>query len=322
MKKILFYDCASPFSYDSQTLNTRAIGGTEATVIRVAEALSTIHDITVAQAYRSEKDKNHGHLTMVRYVPLEYPVLHDYDVLICVRKIDERCKNFKGQTFVLCQNFDEDILEIGSFLKNTNGTLISVSNHLMRLNKELIPGIKHTCIYNPIDDDLIKDNTPRNKNKLVFFSSPHKGFFDTLYAFGLMRTIIPELTLYYSNPGYIHWPHQTPDNAINLGQLPFTEIIKHVREAFCVFYINRIFPETFGLIYAEANAVGTPVLAHDFGAAREILHPNNPVIDCNNLLQVRDTFLQWYFERSPIVEVVEKFKISNVMKHWIDLIEN
>jgi len=312
--KILFYDCASTFSYGSKTFQTNAIGGTEATVIRIAEALSNYHNITVAQKYRTEVDST----TKVSYVPLDY--LNDPDVVICVRKIDDFVKKFKVKVHVLCQNFDEDLIEIGELLKENKGTLISVSNHLLEINKKLLPDINHVCIYNVIDDDLYEDNTPRDKNKLVFFSSPHKGFFDTLYAFGLMRTLVPQLTLYYSNPGYIMWPHQTPPNAIDLGCLPYNQIIKHVREAFCVFYINKIFPETFGLIYAEANAVGTPVLTHYHGAAREILHPNNPIIDCNHLPNVRDTFMDWYLNGTPIVAGVDKFRTSKVVQNWLALL--
>jgi len=314
--KILFYDCASPFSYDSKTFQTNAIGGTEATVIRVAEALSNYHDITVAQKYRTEVNI----LTKVKYVPLDYPITPD--IVVCVRKIDEVVKRFGSNTkiHVLCQNFDEDLIEIRAFLRKTNGFLISVSDHLLKINKKLLPDIHHMRIYNPIDDNLIENDTPRDKNKLVFFSSPHKGLFDTLYVFNLMRSaLLPQLTLYYSNPGYIDWPHQTTQNAINLGCLPYEQIIKHVRESFCVFYINKIFPETFGLIYAEANAVGTPVLTHDHGAAREILHPNNPIIDCNYLPNVRDTFTDWYLKGAPEVAGVQKFRISNVLQDWLVL---
>jgi len=314
--KILFYDCASPFSYDSNTFKTNAIGGTEATIIRVAEALSAFHGVTVAQKYRDTINT----LTNVKYVPLDFVYDKSFDVMVCVRKIDDFCKRFKNKVYVLCQNFDEDLVEIGSFLKETNGTLVSVSDHLLEINQKILPDIKHTRIYNPIDDNLTEDESiKRDKNKLVFFSSPHKGFFDTLYVFGLMKTIVPELKLYYSNPGYLVWPHETPTNAINLGSLPFEEIIQHVRESFCVFYINRVFPETFGLIYAEANAVGTPVLTHDFGSAREILHSNNPVLDCNNILSIRDTFMQWYLNESPKVTGVDKFRTSKVVQDWLNL---
>jgi glycosyltransferase involved in cell wall biosynthesis len=269
--------------------------------------------------------------TKVKYAPLNHPCVQGADFLICVRHVDNFCKNFKGRVCVLCQNFDKDenehgkLINIGPFILEKKGTLISVSNHLMEINKKLLPDINHICIYNPIDDDLKEDSTPRNKNKLVYFSSPHKGFHDTVFVFNLLRMNIPgyleELTFYYANPGYLYYPNLNVANAVNLGNLPFNQVIKHVREAFCVFYINRIFPETFGLIYAEANAVGTPVLTHDFGSAKEILHPNNLPIDCNVLTNVRDTFMDWYLNKPPLVTGVDKFRTSVVIKDWLNLIE-
>ena len=53
--------------------------------------------------------------------------------------------------------------------------------------------------------------------------------------------------------------------------MPYTRIIPAVRTALCTFAPNFIFPETFGLVYAESKAVGTPVLTHDIGAATEVL---------------------------------------------------
>jgi hypothetical protein len=41
--KVLFYDVSSEFVYTSETFNRFAIGGTESTVIRIAEALSSYH---------------------------------------------------------------------------------------------------------------------------------------------------------------------------------------------------------------------------------------------------------------------------------------
>ncbi len=55
--------------------------------------------------------------------------------------------------------------------------------------------------------------------------------------------------------------------------------MQHIRESLCVFYPQTQRCETFGLVYAESNAVGTPVLAHDFGAAREVLSSPDQLIN-------------------------------------------
>ena len=44
-----------------------------------------------------------------------------------------------------------------------------------------------------------------------------------------------------------------------------------MRRALCTFHPNFLIPETFGLVYAESHALGTPVLTHDFGAAAEVV---------------------------------------------------
>ena len=46
---------------------------------------------------------------------------------------------------------------------------------------------------------------------------------------------------------------------------------REVRSALCTFFPNFVIPETFGLVFAESHALGTPVLAHDCGAAAEIV---------------------------------------------------
>jgi glycosyltransferase involved in cell wall biosynthesis len=44
-----------------------------------------------------------------------------------------------------------------------------------------------------------------------------------------------------------------------------------VRGALCTFFPNFVIPETFGLVFAESHALGTPVLTLDCGAALEVL---------------------------------------------------
>src|SRR4051812_11298540 len=93
-----------------------------------------------------------------------------------------------------------------------------------------------------------------------------------------MRPVIPGLRLHVANPGYKPLPMRDFPGVTWLGSLPPAEAIAQARTALGVFMPNLHLPETFGLVFAEANAVGTPVLTHDLGAAREVLHPANPVL--------------------------------------------
>jgi Glycosyl transferases group 1 len=89
---------------------------------------------------------------------------------------------------------------------------------------------------------------------------------------------MPDLRLRVGSPGYKSLRRariESVDGKIDgvdwLGALPHERILQEVRTALCVFYPNFVLPETFGLVLAEAKAVGTPVLTHACGAASEVL---------------------------------------------------
>ncbi|AQT69234.1 GDP-mannose-dependent alpha-(1-2)-phosphatidylinositol mannosyltransferase [Anaerohalosphaera lusitana] len=52
-----------------------------------------------------------------------------------------------------------------------------------------------------------------------------------------------------------------------VGPLERDELFK---EAFCLLHLNEL-PERFGLVMAEANAAGVPVIAYDRGSCREVI---------------------------------------------------
>ncbi len=126
-------------------------------------------------------------------------------------------------------------------------------------------------IYNPVDDDLVPDDSAVDDRKLVFFSSPNKGLAYSLDAFRALRRRMPDLRLQVGNPGYKIRRSATIPGVEYLGPLPQERIHKEVRSALCTFFPNFVLPETFGLVFAESKAVGTPVLTHDCGAAAEIV---------------------------------------------------
>ena len=204
-------------------------------------------------------------------------------------------------------------------------------------------------IYNPIDDDLSASDVPVDPYKLVFFSSPHKGLSVAIDAFKYIHNKNSLFKFYIANPGYqkinrinhsgIHW----------LGELSHASIIEHVRTALCVFYPNFVYPETFGLVLAESNAVGTPVLTHPVGAAEEVLggdeHQLQPI---NTALLAAEkisrffprgpwrswltrfgglgayqdyfrTLMEWSIQR-PVVTAHESLRIRNVIARWKEIL--
>jgi glycosyltransferase involved in cell wall biosynthesis len=135
----------------------------------------------------------------------------------------------------------------------------------------------HT-IYNPIDDALAPNGAPVDRNKLVFFSSPNKGLKFTLDAFRSLRRWMPELRLVVGNPGYKVRKSAEIEGVEYLGPQPQARIHEEVRTALCTFFPNFVIPETFGLVFAESNALGTPVLTYDCGAAAEVVGDRNQIL--------------------------------------------
>ncbi len=322
----LFIDTTCPKQYSDLSLIVGGIGGTEATVIRIAENVPS--PVTVAQHCRTtEMTSSSG----VSYRPLLYGdlksrwgqivVLRSPDVAITMRK---RFKHTTSFWLWLHDAPTKYLADKAKQLADLNIGIICVSNWQKTQVLELFrahgvqayPKIK--MIYNPIANELDSDNTAVDPNKLVFFSSPHKGLSETLTMFQKLREFDPALELHIANPGYFpSMDVSTAKNVHNLGELAHEEVIKQVRSALCVFYPNTVFPETFGLVLAEANAVGTPVLTHPIGAVHETLtNPGTQIVDCKNIKTVVDKVLEWKAGGRPEVHANKAFRLENVIREW------
>lgn len=324
-KRILFLDVTAPKPYDLHTLLNEPQGGTESTVTRVAEGLARRgYQVTVGQKVRQEPGAGEAaYLPLDEALETEKP--HTTIGLrnsLLVPEMKERFPDAKRVLWLHDFNQNEIVSNYDS-LKGTDTKIICVSRtHKTSIASELIgrigvvEGLTVGFIYNPIADDLVPDSTPIDPKKLVFFSSPHKGLEHALYLFSRLRSVDPSFTLHIANPGYIASPDLQADGIVNLGALSHTSVIHVVRSALAVFHPNLVFPETFGLVHAEANAVGTPVLTATLGANREILgsHPVQtvPVRDEKTVI---DTILRWSAER-PVVRGNPDFKLGNVLDAW------
>jgi glycosyltransferase involved in cell wall biosynthesis len=178
-------------------------------------------------------------------------------------------------------------------------------------------------IYNPIEDNLTPDSTPVDTNKLVFFSSPHKGLEHTLKIFDRFKEFseLKDMRLVIANPGYFE-DHNTKGarNVDNLGAISHPEVIKQVRSAFAVFHLNNVFPETFGLVHAECNAVGTPFLSSYLGATPELVDHPQEVIDVTDYEKVIKRMIDWKKMGRPKVRGSEWFRMRKIVREWEDLL--
>lgn len=142
------------------------------------------------------------------------------------------------------------------------------------------------------------------------------GFRDTAVA-----QYNPNAHLYLANPGYIDLDEPLQSDQITvLGALPQAEALRHVEEAFCVFYPQSSFAETFGLVFAEANQVGTSVLTHDIGSAREVLGGDAQLVDANASENVVGKLMDWWENGRPQVYGRPEFSLPAVLTQWEQLL--
>ena len=331
-KKLLFVDLTHPVPYDPESVREQAVGGTEASLMRTAELLAEAHDVCVAQKARKAPWAQHGFLN---YQPLAVALKQfEADQVVVLRKFQalkplRRRYPDAGLHLWLHTYKSHEYALKKPLLQRLGATLVGNSRthrqHLdTLLNRSLVgkllgltggPVPVRHC-YNPIPVPKLTQPLRRDPNKLIFLSAPNKGLDQVVRAFQVVRQSLPDLRLYVANPGYrADAALSQKSGIVPLGALPHKEVMRHLAESLCVFYPQDSFSETFGLIYAEANALGVPVLGCDVGAAREILHPANPLVSANDYPAMVRLLRQWQV-KPPMVAYREAFSARNVYRQW------
>jgi glycosyltransferase involved in cell wall biosynthesis len=278
---ILFFDPVCRAPYDTRTLHQQALGGTESTVVRIADALDALvvqHNRTEAYGrYRApQRDSSITHVIVNRESRAIAGVRELYPQARVFLWLHDRLRPGSKRGRRLART--------AQILRELAVTVICVSDTQRRGVEAALRSIQiEDCvraltIYNPIDDTLVPDGTRIDPTKLVFFSSPNKGLNFTLDAFRALRRRMPDLRLVVGNPGYKLRGVARIEGVQYLGAQPQGRIHAEVRTALCTFFPNFVIPETFGLVLAESKALGTPVLTHDCGAALEILDDPGQVL--------------------------------------------
>lgn len=327
---IVFFDPCCPKPYSPETLASEGLGGTESTIVRISEALSKEYDVVVMQHNRDLPEK-HGalycntaldlgrtpdHVIVLRIPQFMPPVYQQFGT---------RPKYWLYLHDVVSIQWASEIIKA---LSQVPFNIICVSRWHRQQTLDGMQAIGFDGgatlhhIYGPIADDLKPDSTPIDKNKLMFTSSPHKGLEYTLEVFKLLRNFNPDFRLHITNPGYYKtYELDHEPNVVTIGVVTHNDVIRNVRDALCVFHLNTVFPETQGLVYQEANAVGTPFLTHGIGAVHESSDHPSQIVDVRDKKKVIDTVMHWYNNGRPRVRGIAEFRLSNVVKKWYNLLK-
>lgn len=335
---LLFIDVTTPRPYDPATKEGKGIGGTEQTMVQLAEGLGALGtmNVVVEQHNRPEGETYEGSATYTSIGKTEKArwvvVLRDPRPMVDARKRFPDAKIYLYSHDLADRNlgmcYDAGFFSDSGCLANV---CVSSWHRTQSIELFKVHGyhgeFRHKFIHNPIGDDVVYTGGSYDKNKLIWLASPHKGLSKAYEIFKRLVKINPEFRLYVTNPGYMEDVHtndqEIKDKVVVLGTLPHSDVIEHLRNSLCLFYPNTVFPETFGKIMAEANEVGTPCITSGIGAAREVLdsHPEQ-IVDCRDTEAVVKRVMKWYSGARPFVRGRPQFKLKNILPQWIRLLND
>lgn len=336
MSRVLFLDPVCPSPYEARTVYTRAVGETESAVVRVAEGLAQRgHRVTVAQCGRMWPARSPGG---VAYVPFDYDggwghlprvdavvVLRQHKVLPRVRR------HYPGAKLALwVHRFPGSKRRaLGAVAAAARATVVCVSDGhradlLDFLQAKAGDGpawVPTARVHLPVDDDARADGTAPDPDKLVHVAGPRGGLGEVLAAFAHVRERRPTARLFVIPTGGRAWAWPgVPAGVVPLGPLPHRAVVQHVREAFALFHPQAGIEEPFGLVFAEANAVGTPVLAHPHPTVREVLdehaHDRRQLVDAREPEAAARRLAEWWRDGRPAVAGQDRFRTSRVAGDW------
>lgn len=337
--KIAIVDGFCPRPYDATTWQQEAMGGTELTAARVAEMLAFHHDLVVLQHCRTELASS---VSGVRYEPggrwRRVAAERDFDVVIIINSVKLlalwRRHARPGTRLILWRhNFmGKTHRHTGQLLADTDAGMVCVS-HYHRRHSLGVLGIDESSaiagrigvIYNPvvtIADEMDAASARVDRNQLLFASSPHKGLHQVLKNFSLLRERIPQLSLLVCNPGYLERPLPDCEGVHYTGKLRPAQVQAHMRRSLCLFNAQSEFAETFGLVFAEAHSVGTPVIAQrGLGAVDEVVgDATEQALDVNHAEQVYASIKRWRDGQRPQLALNAAFAPDTVKIGWLSLL--
>lgn len=332
MLRISIVDGFCPRAYDHRSLTTEPMGGTESAVVLLAEALAGFARVEVIQHCRTETWISRRNVQYRGRVGDAWRseasgVRRDVSIIINSPKLmglwrrqDPKCQIILWRHNFLSNRHRSLFDELDEF----DARMVCVSRYhqfdSQCAQRQCRSSRRTVVIPNPVQVHH-QGRVSRNRNHLLFCSSPHKGLEQVVERFDEVRREIPELQLRVCNPGYLSDPELEKSGIVVLGSLSRPQLHAEMAGALCVFYPQTRFRETFGLVGAEANALGTPVLAPaGIGALSEVLGGNGQLLHSVNASVLVQLLEKWRNGQCPSVFRRAEFDPMAVANHWMTMI--
>ncbi|WP_174804258.1 glycosyltransferase family 4 protein [Martelella limonii] len=316
--------CLTPYTLSA--LESGALSGAEAISMRVARIQGSNFRFHFYQNGRNDIDRD----SCGFYRPIEamraddlagvqaIVVISSWKAALKARRLNPHCPIMLR----LHSNPGRHNRRMGNALADADIEIVCVSKSHARHVREFLSAEnerlpKISSIYNPVDDTLLPNATQRDRNRMFFPGTPLKGMSEVLTKFELLRQALPELRLDIAEAGNMIWPDGKPPAGVTfLGRLEDDEMIDQMRRSLCIFYPQTRYQEPFGLPLAEANAVGTPVIADEaLDINREILGAGGQCIDTSNLPALAGKIEEWQ-KALPVLPVSPQFRLSAIAAIW------
>lgn len=320
---VLFLDTTSTKYYDRTTLEKEPLGGSEASVVRVAEGLASLGlKVCVVETQC-------GYFEPIMGQHCFFMHGDDIEKITCRHYIQIR-RNLNSHLFPRARKYlwlhdvckPEDASQVKDLIDN-NIKVIGVSQwHLSNILSVLGDYKNATFIYNPVPEELYTDRAEYDRNIVVWLSSPHKGLGHALDLFGEVYKVNPKMTFIIFNPGYMQLDNvriSSRPGVIVYGPLNCKSMWNVVKKSLCVFYPTT-WKETFGCIAAEANALGTPIATMPLAGLNESV--NGDFQFCETDEKLVEKVLDWNKNGRPVVTGKDEFKQYAIVEQWVKLLAN
>lgn len=320
---VVFVDVLSKHFYDRTALEKSAMGGTEATTIRIAEGLASL-GLKVAVIEASVKD----YFSPIMGQHCFFFHADDTQGMTCNHYVQLRRNDnpqlFKGSKKYLWLH---DVANPGDIdvqsLKDHKIQVIGVSDWHRKNIRDSLPGYFDTVkyIYNPVPDEIYAKESPcYDPTILVWCASPHKGIANAVEVFKEIKRKNDKMQLLVFNPGYFGMDSSKLSviPGVNVyGPNSCTVLWNVIKKSLCVFYPTE-YQETFGCIAAEANALGVPIVTNDLAGLKESVSSSVQYARTNE--EVIEKVLDWNKNGRPDIRGQDKFKLSSVLLEWVQLL--